>query len=115
MRRTLLVGGAALVVAAAAVAGAGTAAALAPAVAGAVTTPDDPSGPERQLAGGNLDRAIRAALAHTGGGTVTDSETGDGGAAYGVEVRTPDGRHVEVRLDSGFGVVGEEADEHDSG
>lgn len=66
---------------------------------------------ERPLAGSDRQRAIAAALEHTGGGTVTEIEVGDGGAAYGVEVRRPDGGEVEVSLDERFLVVGEEADD----
>jgi uncharacterized membrane protein YkoI len=63
------------------------------------------------LTGSVLERASAAALARTGGGTVVDSETGDDGAAYGVEVRTRDGKQVEVSLDADFNIVGQEADE----
>ena len=52
-----------------------------------------------------LDKAIEAALEHTGGGTVTETEVGDDGAAYGVEVRLDDGSQVEVNLDENFNVV----------
>jgi hypothetical protein len=76
--------------------------------AGAGSTDDAP------LTGATLDRATAAALAHTGGGTVTETETGDDGAAYGVEVRLADGSQVEVNLDRDFAVVGQEADD-DSG
>ena len=66
------------------------------------------------LSGATLDRASRAALEHTGGGTVVDSETGDDGASYGIEIRLADGSQVEVNLDGDFRVVGQEADD-DSG
>jgi hypothetical protein len=66
------------------------------------------------LSGTTLERASQAALDHTGGGTVVDSETGDDGAAYGVEVRLSDGSQVEVSLDADFKVVGQESDD-DSG
>ena len=70
------------------------------------------SGAEEQpLTGAARDRAVAAALRHTGGGTVTETETGEGGTAYEVEVRLADGRQVEVALDSSFNVVGEEADD----
>jgi uncharacterized membrane protein YkoI len=42
---------------------------------------------------------------------VTETEAGDDGAAYGVEVRLDDGRVVEVRLDANFHVLGQEADD----
>jgi hypothetical protein len=66
---------------------------------------------DRPLTGAALQRASAAALGVTGGGTVVDSETGDDGAAFGVEVRTPRGKQVEVSLDADFKVVGQEADE----
>lgn len=66
---------------------------------------------DRPLTGSDLEGATRAALAHTGGGTVVETEVGDDGAAYGVEIRLPDGSVVEVSLDEGFDVIGEEADE----
>jgi uncharacterized membrane protein YkoI len=42
---------------------------------------------------------------------VIESEAGDDGAAYGVEIRLEDGRVVEVSLDANFNVVGDEADD----
>ena len=67
------------------------------------------------IAGSSLERATAAALAETGGGTVTDSEVGDGGAAYSVEVRLADGSQVEVDLDASFHVIGQSADDDGSG
>jgi hypothetical protein len=46
---------------------------------------------------------------------VTETEAGDDGAAYGVEVRLPDGRQVEVNLDQSFNVIGQEPDEDQPG
>jgi uncharacterized membrane protein YkoI len=66
---------------------------------------------DRPLEASTLDRARAAALESTGGGTVTETEAGDDGAAYGVEVRLDDGRVVEVRLDASFHVLGQEADD----
>lgn len=66
------------------------------------------------LTGTDLDRATQAALEHTGGGTVIESELGDDGAAYGIEIRKDDGSIVEVNLDDAFKVVGSGSDE-DSG
>lgn len=63
------------------------------------------------LTGSDLDRASKAALAHTGGGTVIESEVGDGGAAYGIEIRLSDGRVVEVSLNGNFEVIGQEFDD----
>lgn len=67
------------------------------------------------LTGSNLDRAVAAALEHTSGGTVTESELGDGGSAYEVEVRLDDGSQVEVNLDENFNVIGDEADDDGAG
>ncbi len=73
------------------------------------------SGDDEPLAGPALEQASAAALEHTGGGTVVDSEIGDDGAAYSVEVRRADGSVVEVSLDARFRVIGEEADDAPSG
>jgi uncharacterized membrane protein YkoI len=89
------------------IAAAGLAAAMAGGVAAAAAGGD----PDQQLTGATRDRAVAAALAATGGGTVLETEAGDDGAAYGVEVRLADGRQVEVQLDQAFRVVGREADE----
>ena len=66
---------------------------------------------EQSLTGSTLERATAAALAHTGGGTVTETEVGDDGAAYEVEVRLENGRQVEVSLDESFAVIGQERDD----
>ena len=68
-------------------------------------------GDDEPLTGSTLEQASAAALEHTGGGTVIESEAGDGGAAYGVEVRLDDGRVVEVALDENFNVIGQESDD----
>lgn len=70
---------------------------------------------EAALRGTALQRASAAALAHTGGGTVIETELGDAGAAYGVEIRLDTGGVVEVSLDAQFKVIGQEADEDGSG
>lgn len=101
MTRKLAVVGALVVTLVAASAGIGIAAA----------TGDD----DEPLTGSTLARATAAALAHTGGGTVVETEAGDDGAAYGVEVRLDDGRQVEVSLDESFGVVGVEGDDDGPG
>jgi uncharacterized membrane protein YkoI len=80
--------------------GAGTGMALA-----AASDDDEP------LRGSTLDRAVAAALAETGGGTVTETESGDDGAAYSVEVRLDNGDQVEVNLDENFKVIGQAADD----
>jgi hypothetical protein len=66
---------------------------------------------DRPLTGEQYDRATAAALEHTKGGKVTDTETGDDGAAYGVEVLLDDGRQVEVNLDEQYRVTQSEPDD----
>jgi uncharacterized membrane protein YkoI len=66
---------------------------------------------DQPLTGSTRDRVVDAALAHTGGGTVQETEAGDDGAAYGVEIRLDDGRQVEVNLDEDFNVIGQEDDD----
>ena len=66
---------------------------------------------DQPLTGTTLERATAAALAYTGGGMVTETEAGDDGAAYSVEVRLSDGRVVEVNLDANFNVMGQEDDD----
>ena len=66
---------------------------------------------DRPLTGSALNRATEAALAHTGGGTVIETEVGDDGSAYGVEIRLDDGSVVEVSLDRSFHVIGDETDD----
>ena len=66
---------------------------------------------DQPLSGESYDKAVAAALEHTKGGTVTETETGDSGATYAVEVLLQDGRQVEVNLDENYKVTGEEADD----
>jgi hypothetical protein len=66
---------------------------------------------DEPLTGSALDQATAAALEATGGGMVTESEIGDGGAAYSLEIRLDDGSQVEVNLDERFNVIGQEADD----
>ena len=73
--------------------------------------PNEAADSDTPLTGSDLDRAVAAALEHTGGGEVTETETGDDGAAFGVEIRLSDGSQVEVNLDSEFNVIGSEADD----
>jgi uncharacterized membrane protein YkoI len=65
---------------------------------------------EEPITGDALDRASEAALAHTGGGEVTDTEVGDEESYYEVEVTLDDGSQVDVQLDEDFNVVGDEAE-----
>jgi hypothetical protein len=73
------------------------------------------AGDDTPLTGSNLERATAAALQHTGGGTVIETEVGDDGAAYGVEIRLDDGSVVEVSLDESFNVIGGEAADDGTG
>ena len=66
---------------------------------------------DQPITGSALADCTAAALAHTGGGTVTETEVGDDGAAYGVEIRLDDGREVEVNLNPDCVVIGQEADD----
>jgi hypothetical protein len=77
------------------------------ALAGAAGGGDDN---ERPITGAALEQAKSAALEHTGGGTVTETEVGDEESLYEVEVTSADGTHLDVQLDEGFTVVGDEAD-----
>ena len=100
-RRRKLTIGIAAVVAAAAI---GTGAAVA---AGG----DDAESP---ITGTALDKASTAALDHTDGGRVTDTEIGDEESYYEVEVTLDDGSQVDVQLDRDFKVVGSEGDDDSS-
>lgn len=71
---------------------------------------DDPAETERAIPAGDLDRAAAAALAETGGGTVTETEVDDEESKYEVEVTLDDGTQVDVQLDESFAVVGTETD-----
>ena len=66
---------------------------------------------DRPLRGDALDQATSAALDHVGGGSVVETEVGDDGAAYGVEIRKDDGSVVGVNLDQEFNVIGSEQDD----
>jgi hypothetical protein len=70
---------------------------------------------DRPISGQALERASAAALDHTGGGTVTATETGDEESSYEVEVTREDGSQVDVQLDRDFSVVGDETDDDASG
>jgi uncharacterized membrane protein YkoI len=85
------------------------------AVAAGIAIAAGGGGDDEPLTGSTLARATAAALAHTGGGTVTETEVGDDGAAYGVEVRLDDGSQVEVELDENFDVIGQESDDDGAG
>ncbi len=92
---------------------AGVAAGVALIIAGGVgaESASSQAGDDQELTGPTRDQAVDAALKATGGGTVTETELGDDGATYGVEILLADGRQVEVNLDRDLNVIGQEADD----
>jgi hypothetical protein len=66
------------------------------------------------LEGNDYERATTSALRHVGGGTVVETEVGDDGSAYEVEVRLDDGSQVAVELDESFRVIGSDPDDDGS-
>ena len=106
-RKKFLIVGASI--AALAAGGAGVAAAT-----GTIGGDDENEGSEKPITGSALDQAEAAALAHIGEGTVTETEVGDEESYYEVEVTLDDGSQVDVQLDRGFNVVGDEADDDSS-
>jgi uncharacterized membrane protein YkoI len=99
--RKLVLAGAAVVAAAAIGGGA------------AIAAGGDDDGSDTPITGSALAKAKAAALAHTGGGAVTETEVGDEESLYEVEVTLPDGSQVDVQLDEQFRVVGSENDGQD--
>jgi uncharacterized membrane protein YkoI len=97
MKKTLIVIGAVAVL--------GGGAAIATAAGG----DEDANETDVAISGSALDKASKAALGHTGGGKVTGTEVDDEEGKYEVEV-TKDGNSVDVHLDEGFNVIGDEAD-----
>jgi hypothetical protein len=73
----------------------------------------DDDGGDKAITGQALDRASAAALEHTGGGKVTETEAGDEEGAYEVEVTRADGSQVDVHLDEDFKVLSDVADDED--
>jgi uncharacterized membrane protein YkoI len=76
----------------------------------AVAQPDYDDTP---ISGDALAKASAAALAITGGGTVTQTEVGNENGrytVYKVEVTRSDGRQVDVQLDTNFAVLGSTTD-----
>lgn len=76
---------------------------------------DDADEVDTPISGPALERASAAALEHTGGGRVTDTEVGDEESLYEVEVTLDDGSQIDVQLDAGFDVVGTEGDDDEAG
>lgn len=73
--------------------------------------PLDDDATDTPITGAALERASTAALDHTGGGRVTETEVADEESYYEVEVTLEDGSQVDVQLDKQFVVVGDEADD----
>jgi uncharacterized membrane protein YkoI len=59
---------------------------------------------EERLTDPAAKKAADAAVAATGGGTVTSVERDDGDAGYEVEIRKADGSEAQVQLDTSFKV-----------
>lgn len=76
---------------------------------------DDDDTTEKPISGSALDRASAAALEHTGGGRVAETEVGDEEGYYEVEVVRRDGSQVDVHLSRGFDVLSEQADDDGAG
>ena len=71
------------------------------------------SNADQPVSPADYERASKAALEATGGGTVHDVEReNEGGSAWEVEITTAAGKRVEVQLDAQFRVlsVGDERD-----
>jgi uncharacterized membrane protein YkoI len=83
------------------------------AIAGATGGDDDAT--EQAISGSALDRAKAAALEHTRGGRVTETEVGDEESYYEVEVTRDDGSQTDVQLDRRFNVVGGSLDDDGAG
>ena len=66
------------------------------------------------LSAADRDQAANAALARVGQGTVSEVEReNEGGAAYEVEIRLPNGSQVEVEVGADFQVLRQDAPEFD--
>ena len=85
--------------------------ALSAAGTGIALSSEDDDGTEVPITGVELERASAAALAFTGGGTVTETEVGDEESYYEVEVKQLDGSSVDVQLDEQFDVVDATSDD----
>ncbi len=70
----------------------------------------DDDGTDRPIPAAEREQAEEAALAETGGGTVTETEVDDEESKYEVEVTLDDGTEVDVQLDEDFNVVSTEDD-----
>ncbi len=89
--------------------------ALGAASAGIAIASSDDDATETPITGADLQRASSAALAHTGGGTVTGTELGDEESYYEIEVTLDGGGQVDVQLNRSFNVVSSEGDRDGAG
>ncbi|MCW2974414.1 MAG: hypothetical protein JWN72_2687 [Thermoleophilia bacterium] len=71
---------------------------------------DKGEGRHEELTGTTLSKASDAALTKVGEGKVTETERGDHGTAFEVEVTKDDGSQVDVELDAAFVVTAVKAD-----
>jgi uncharacterized membrane protein YkoI len=69
---------------------------------------------QQPITGAALEQASTAALDHTGGGRVTETEVNDEESYYQVEVTMPDGRQIDVQLDKNFHVVGDKVEQENT-
>jgi hypothetical protein len=76
----------------------------------AVGTGGGDDGPQTPITGSALDKAKAAALAETGGGSVTETEVRDEEGYYEVGVTRADGSQVDVHLNRDFSVIDSSAD-----
>ncbi|MFE4002324.1 PepSY domain-containing protein [Nocardioides sp. YIM B13467] len=90
---------------------AGAAAVTAGTVGAARALSGDDDSHEQPIPATELEQAEQAALAETGGGTVTGTEVDDEESKYEVEVTLDNGNQVDVQLDEDFQVVGTEGDD----
>lgn len=78
-------------------------------IAGAAGGDDDAS--QKSISANTLEKASAAALDHTGGGEVTETEAGDEEGAYEIEVRREDGSSVDVHLNKDFELLSQVNDD----
>jgi uncharacterized membrane protein YkoI len=80
----------------------------------ALASTGDDSGGDTPITGEAFERASAAALEHTGGGTVVDSEIdNDQENYYEIEIELADGSITEVELSKDFSVLGTEREGSD--
>jgi len=83
------------------------------AIAGAAGGDDDAA--DKPISGSALKQASAAALEHTGGGSVTETEAGDEEGAYEIEVKLKDGSSADVHLNKDFKVLSQVSDNDKGG